>query len=76
MDGFEAVQLYREFERNSKVSPIPIIAFTAQGLGSEQQKCLDVGMNGYVCEKINRIRLVSKPLKLKDLEKVLSEYLG
>jgi len=65
MDGFEAVKRYREFEANTKALKTPIIAFTAQSLSSEQQKCYDVGMCG----------LLTKPIRPKELENILLTWL-
>ncbi len=51
MDGFESTTKIRE------VSPVPIIALTANSSKQEAAKCLEIGMNEYM----------SKPIKPDDL---------
>ncbi|MHA8061905.1 PAS domain-containing protein [Aquirufa beregesia] len=61
MDGYQATV----YIRNEMKSNIPIIAMTAHSLVGEQQKCFDIGMNGYV----------SKPYKQQDLLQKIREFI-
>ena len=56
MDGYETTQYIRTKMELPK-SAIPIIALTAFAMEGETEKCLSVGMNGFV----------SKPFKAQDL---------
>lgn len=64
MDGFEATKVIRSLERSDK--NLPIIAMTANAFESDVQQCLDCGMNAHV----------AKPLNIKELLRILQEYLG
>ena len=59
MDGLTAtIHIRKELKLN-----IPIIAFTANALKTEKEKCLNIGMNDYV----------TKPFREPDLkEKIVS----
>lgn len=57
MDGFQATQKIRELEQNSN-KHIPIIALTAYAMKGDREKCLSVGMDGYL----------SKPISFKDMK--------
>lgn len=61
MDGYQATK----YIRNEMKSDIPIIAMTAHSLVGEQQKCYDIGMNGYV----------SKPYKQQELLQKIQEFI-
>jgi PAS domain S-box-containing protein len=50
MDGYEATSFIRQ-EMNRK--DLPIIALTAHAMTSEQEKCIQNGMNDYVIKPIN-----------------------
>jgi CheY-like chemotaxis protein len=50
MDGVEATQVIRS---DSRFQMLPIIAMTADAMASDQQQCLDAGMNDYVAKPIN-----------------------
>jgi len=65
MDGFEAVTLIRKMEKQSG-EHIPVIALTAHAMTIDRQKCLDVGMDGYV----------SKPIDMKILKREIEQVLG
>lgn len=61
MDGFEATREIRKLEEGKKV---PIISLTANALQGDKEKCLESGMDDYM----------SKPVKIKDLVKMLCKY--
>ncbi len=62
MNGYEATQSIRKIEHKENKEAIKIIAMTANALKGEKEKCIEIGMNGYL----------SKPFKQEDLIAVLS----
>ncbi len=64
MDGLAATRAIRERERE-KGTHTPIVAVTAHAMEGDRDRCLAVGMDGYV----------SKPLRLGDLLAVLETLL-
>ncbi len=56
MDGYEATRIIRGFDQ---CQDLPIIAFTANALVSEQERCRDAGMDGYVTKPIRKHELLS-----------------
>jgi CheY-like chemotaxis protein/nitrogen-specific signal transduction histidine kinase len=62
MDGFAAT---REIRDNPAVQAIPIIALTAMAMPGDRERCLDAGMQDYL----------SKPISLKELAKMIHDYL-
>ncbi len=67
INGLEATREIRRLEKESSKKLTPIIAMTANGDRSDQQKCFDAGMNGFI----------SKPLSIKEviptIQKVIQE---
>jgi PAS domain S-box-containing protein len=62
MDGLEATRIIRkELQSN-----IPIIAFTANAVKGEMEKCIQAGMNDYL----------SKPFEEEDLIRLIAKWLG
>jgi PAS domain S-box-containing protein len=61
MDGLEAI----EWIRNNHSTDLPIIALTALAMTGDREKCLAAGANDYL----------SKPIKLKQLEAVIQQFL-
>jgi len=53
MDGVDATCRIREWERESAHAPIPIIALTAGAYEEDRQRCLAVGMNGYLPKPVD-----------------------
>jgi two-component system sensor histidine kinase/response regulator len=51
MDGFEATRTIRAKERETG-QHIPIIAMTAHAMKGDRERCLEVGMDGYVAKPI------------------------
>ncbi|MEJ2628885.1 MAG: response regulator, partial [bacterium] len=58
MDGFKATKKIRS--SNSPYSKIPIIAMTACVLPGDKQKCIELGMNGYISKPIDGMILVKE----------------
>jgi CheY-like chemotaxis protein len=66
MDGFEATRRIREWEQRRRaqgetVTPLHIVAMTANSMAGDREACLDAGMSDYV----------SKPLHANDLAAAL-----
>ncbi|MDD2364763.1 MAG: response regulator [Desulfuromonadaceae bacterium] len=57
MDGFDATRLIRERERVAGGS-IPVVALTSYSLKAIQEKCVSVGMNGYLAKPVAKNKLV------------------
>ncbi|MGO8878688.1 MAG: response regulator [Desulfomonilaceae bacterium] len=58
MDGFEATKVIRDKEKLTG-SHIPIVAMTAHAMIGDKERCLAVGMDGYVSKPINVNQLSS-----------------
>ncbi|MGP2658121.1 ATP-binding protein [Malaciobacter sp. WC5094] len=70
MDGIEAFNKIREYEKNNALGNIPIIALTANAIKGDREKFLNLGMNEYLSKPVNTNELVSlfsKFLKKKDI---------
>jgi signal transduction histidine kinase len=63
MDGFQATAAIRSREKNSG-SHIPIIAITGYAMKGDRQRCLDAGMDGYIC----------KPIRSKELFDAVEQF--
>ena len=59
MDGFEAVRNIRAGDVNNDV---PVVALTACGLPGDRERCLDAGMNDFLCKPFTR-RQIQKMLE-------------
>ncbi len=66
LDGYSATQKIREFERENKLEPTPIIALTAHALQEHREKSLQSGMNAHL----------SKPIIANELIKTLSTWMN
>ena len=67
MDGFEATAAIRKLQAKEPQQEYPpIIAFTANAMKSDREKCLDAGMDDYI----------SKPVSQESLEKILVKWLS
>ena len=63
MDGYEATQKIREFEKSHHIKRIPIIALTANALKGDMELCLKSGMDDYLSKPIYRKTLESYIVK-------------
>jgi CheY-like chemotaxis protein/HPt (histidine-containing phosphotransfer) domain-containing protein len=66
MDGLQATMAIREFERSEGRPRTPIIALTAYAAKEDQERCLQVGMDGYL----------SKPVKPAAIVAALQRFCG
>lgn len=64
MDGYEAARLIRDCETDLRNHDVPIIALTANAMRSDQELCIEAGMNDYL----------SKPLQIDDLQAVIRRW--
>jgi signal transduction histidine kinase/HPt (histidine-containing phosphotransfer) domain-containing protein len=64
MDGFETTKKIRKSEKGKKKN-VKIIAFTAEAMEGDRQKCLKSGMNDYI----------SKPVTIEKMSLVLQQWL-
>jgi CheY-like chemotaxis protein len=62
MSGFDATQAIRAHERTTG-GHVPIIAMTAHAMQGDRERCLAIGMDGYV----------AKPLARETLQKAIAE---
>jgi two-component system sensor histidine kinase/response regulator len=60
MDGFEATRILREREKSTGRHQ-PVIAMTALAMNGDRERCMAVGMDGYL----------SKPIRPQELDEVL-----
>ncbi|MFT5451386.1 MAG: two-component system sensor histidine kinase/response regulator [Enterobacterales bacterium] len=65
MDGYEATEAIRMIEQEKNLSPIPIIALTANASTDDR----------ILCEKAGMVEVVTKPFKRADLSEVLIKWL-
>ena len=63
MDGYKATQEIRNLEKDKQLQHTPIIAFTANAMSYDKQKCLDAGMDNYVSKPLQKEELVSTILE-------------
>ena len=57
MDGFEATEAIREYEKISDLAPLPIIALTANAMEGDQDRCLAAGMSDYVTKPFTKAKI-------------------
>ena len=65
MDGYKATKTIREIEQERDLTPIPIIALTANAFSDDRVLCEEAGMN----------EVVTKPFKKTDLSDCLLKWL-
>jgi CheY-like chemotaxis protein len=62
MDGVEASKAIREYENDSNISPVPIVAITGNVAKEDREVYLDAGMTDYI----------AKPIMAEDIRKRLA----
>ena len=65
MDGFEATTLLRDREKVTGRRQ-PVVAMTALAMNGDRERCLAVGMDGYI----------SKPIRTQELDDLLDTYIA
>ncbi len=60
MNGFEATRSIRNMEIENKRMPLPIIGMTAHALKGDRERCLESGMNDYICKPFSADELKNK----------------
>jgi len=65
MDGYEATRIIKEHMEKGVVSLCPIIAFTANALKGDREKCFAAGMNDYM----------TKPVRQEEIKQMLAKWL-
>ncbi|MBF0185759.1 MAG: response regulator [Magnetococcales bacterium] len=65
MDGLEACETFRRYEREQKLAHTPVVAVTANAMSGEKERCLAAGMDDYL----------TKPIAKGDLQTLLLRYL-
>lgn len=66
MDGYEATRKIREYEKEYGQGRTPIVAFTANAMTGDKDKCLQSGMDDYI----------TKPAQIKVLENILKKWVS
>lgn len=66
MDGYETTQKIRQIEQDNTLAPTPILAYTANALKGDDEKCLAAGMDDYV----------SKPATSSDFSEKLKKWIN
>ncbi len=61
MDGLEAT---RQIRADPRWQDLPIIAMTAHAMQRDRERCLEAGMNDYIC----------KPIHARELERMVEEW--
>ncbi|MBU6339474.1 MAG: response regulator [Rickettsiales bacterium] len=65
MDGFQATQKIREYEKENNLKPTLIVALTANANEEDKEKCIEVGMNDFI----------AKPIKREFIETVVDKWI-
>lgn len=71
MDGFEATKHILEYEKEAGKTHTPIIAFTANALSGDREKCLKNGMDDYMSKPIQPVMLDEIIMKWVAVEKII-----
>ncbi len=59
MDGLQATQNLRKWERRVQRTRLAVVAMTAHAMKGDRQMCLDAGMDDYIAKPIQRLELMA-----------------
>ncbi len=59
LNGYEATHAIRGIEKENGSSAVKIVAMTANALKGEREKCLELGMNGYLSKPFKQEALIA-----------------
>ena len=59
MDGLGATVKLREMEDQGEIPRLPIVAFTADAMAQDRQRCIEAGMDEYLSKPIRSQQLIS-----------------
>ena len=65
MNGLDATNKIKEYERNQEIEHLPIVALTANAVAGDKERFLEHGMDDYI----------PKPFEEKQLDAVLEKYI-
>ncbi|MDE3245486.1 MAG: response regulator, partial [Acidobacteriota bacterium] len=60
MDGYQLTKAVRDWERKHELPRTPILALTANAMGGEAERCLELGMDDYLIKPVTIPVLASK----------------
>ncbi|MFQ5436946.1 MAG: response regulator [Anaerolineae bacterium] len=66
LPGIDGLELARRFKADERLSPVPLIATTAQVLVGDRERCLEAGCDDYL----------PKPLDIRKLREVMRRHLN
>lgn len=66
MDGFEATRIIRSGRRVGIDRNIPVLALTSHAMKGDRERCLDVGMSGYLAKPVSAGSLMSGIMSVLD----------
>jgi len=64
LDGLQAAQIIRKWEKENNLIPVPIVALTASGMEEAELCCITSGMNDFLL----------KPFNPGDLRAIVEKY--
>lgn len=59
VDGFEATQKLRAYEKQNRLSRLPVIALTASAMAEDSTRCLNSGMDAHLSKPFNEEQLIT-----------------
>jgi CheY-like chemotaxis protein len=59
MDGLEATQAIRAWERSEGRTPTPVVALTANAMDDDVRRCLDAGCDAHVAKPVKKAAVLA-----------------
>ncbi len=69
-NGYQASVEIRDYEKDSDLVKVPIIALTAYALSGDKQKCFNAGMDDYITKPVSKNKLYNVILKHLNEDKI------